>query len=123
MTTAEPRSLREGPILVGITVFLLLVTAVYWFISYDDTGTVMLTLAAATAGIMAVYVLRGGRHHAGGAGDGPYLPHASVWPFAVGAGSVVVANGLALGLWALVPGGVVLAAGILGYARESRLRR
>lgn len=128
MSRSEPRALREQPILAGITAFLAVVTAVYWFTSYDDTGTVMLALSAATAGILAGYTIVAGRRAArargpAGEADGMYLPHASVWPLAVGAGSVVVANGLALGLWALVPGGVILAAGLLGYARQSRHRR
>lgn len=52
----------------------------------------------------------------------PYLPHASIWPFAMGVGAFVVANGPALGLWALLPGAVLLGAAVLGFCRQSRYR-
>ena len=124
MSSREPRGLREVPILTGIAAFLAGITAVYWFASYDDTGTVMLGLSAVTAGIMAGYTRWAGRRPAGpGDGEEVYLPHTSVWPLAVGSGAIVVANGLALGLWAVVLGGVILGGGVLGFARESRQRR
>ena len=54
--------------------------------------------------------------------SGRYLPHASVWPFAIGLGAVLLANGLALGLWAVVPGLLVLLGAIGGFVRQSRRR-
>ncbi|HEV8115865.1 MAG TPA: hypothetical protein VGP53_06480, partial [Acidimicrobiales bacterium] len=52
----------------------------------------------------------------------PYLPHASAWPFLVGVAALVTLNGLALGLWALVPGVIGLTGALIGYAGQSRRR-
>src|SRR5690606_41683332 len=58
----------------------------------------------------------------GEAEDGHYLPHASVWPFAIGVGAATLANGLVLGLWVIVPGAVLLVVGIAGFVRQTRHR-
>ena len=50
------------------------------------------------------------------------LPHASVWPFAIGLGAATLANGLVLGLWVIVPGVVLMALGIGGFVRQTRRR-
>lgn len=56
------------------------------------------------------------------AAEEQYLPHSSVWPFLVGVAGFLVANGLLLGTWFLVPGVMVMVAGLVGFARQS-LRR
>lgn len=122
----------EARIFVVVGAIILAATVVYWFWSYEDAGSTMLLLAATMAlGIGAYLYLQARRYPdpdepstPGAASDisGMYLPHASVWPFAVGVGSVVVANGLALGRWALVPGVVVLLAALGGFVRQSRRR-
>lgn len=131
MTTA-------GKLLLGMAAFLLVASAGYWFLSYEEAGSVLLLLSSGLVLIAGGYLVvstRGAPKPAsaseaggGGAGHGtegddhPYLPHASVWPLGVGAGSVVLANGLALGLWAVVPGLIIVAGSIVGYARQSRNR-
>ncbi|HVE45441.1 MAG TPA: cytochrome c oxidase subunit 4 [Acidimicrobiales bacterium] len=117
--------------LLAIGAFLVVVTAVYWFFSYEEAGSVLLLLSAGLALIVGGYLWWATRARptatstAQGHGDEEaehYLPHASIWPFGVGAGSVVLANGLALGLWAAVPGSMLLVASVIGYARQSRHR-
>ncbi len=54
--------------------------------------------------------------------DEHYLPHASLWPFGIGVATFLLANGLVLGTWFLVPGGLVLLLALLGFARQSRRR-
>lgn len=99
---------------------------VYWFTSYEDAGTAMLVLAACLALFVGLYLaLTARRATAQGleeADPEPYLPHASAWPFFIGVAALVTANGLALGLWALVPGLIGLAAALVGYAGQSRRR-
>ena len=125
----------EARIFVGIACFLLVVTAVYWLSSSEDAGTTMLVLSAGMALLVGGYLAVQNRKRADpaegdGAGAGnpsaadqePYLPHASVWPFAMGTGLVVMANGLVLGMWALVPGALLAGASLWGYARQSRRR-
>ncbi len=127
----------EARIFMGIAGFLALATVVYWLTSREDAGTTMLLLAAAMAlsvgGYLAVQSRKrtdpaaDGGHDAEGQVEPPadveaYLPHASVWPFAMGMGLVVMANGLALGMWALVPGALLTGSSLYGYARQSRRR-
>ena len=51
-----------------------------------------------------------------------YLPHASVWPFAIGLGVATIANGLVLGIWVVIPGLGILALGIGGWVLQTRRR-
>ena len=127
----------EARIFVGIASFLLAVTAVYWLSSSEDAGTTMLVLSAGMAMLVGGYLAVQSRTRtdpAEGEGAGtadpsrppadqePYLPHASIWPFAMGMGLVVMANGLVLGMWALAPGAMLAGASLWGYARQSRRR-
>jgi Cytochrome c oxidase subunit IV len=51
-----------------------------------------------------------------------YLPHASIWPFAIGLGAAGVGVGMAIGLWVLIPGLGIMALGIGGFVRQTRRR-
>ncbi len=103
-----------------------LMAAVYWFTSYENAGTAMLVLAACLAvsigGYLALTARRSTANATAEAEADPYLPHASAWPFFVGVAALVTANGLAIGLWALVPGLIALAVALTGYATQSRRR-
>jgi hypothetical protein len=122
----------EARIFVAVGAVVLVATIVYWFWSYEDAGSTMLLLASLAALAIGVYLYLQARRYPdpdepatpGATSDisGMYLPHASVWPFAVGLGAVVLANGLALGRWALVPGIVLLLAALGGFVRQSRRR-
>ncbi len=123
-------------IFLGIAGFLVLATVVYSTTASEGVGTTMLLLTAAATLSVGLYFATKSRTNADPAeGDHPdgarpvgpaeeeaYLPHASVWPFAMGMGLVVMANGLALGLWALVPGALLAGTSLFGYARQSRRR-
>ena len=129
-------------IFVFLGVFILALGIIYAATSYEESGTVMLLGAAALGLWIAAYLWlqartgaqveedesgpEPGTVPAGGGGVvehvGLYLPHASVWPFAIGLGAATVANGLVLGLWVIVPGLVVLALGIGGFIRQTRRR-
>jgi hypothetical protein len=113
---------------------------IYWATAYEEAGTVMLIVATVLALWVAVYLwLR--ERHAGDLGDAgtvpgvgvgagaagehgvePYLPHASVWPFAIGLGAAALGVGLVLGLWVIVPGVGVMALGLGGFIRQTRRR-
>ncbi|CAA9278477.1 MAG: hypothetical protein AVDCRST_MAG76-3842 [uncultured Acidimicrobiales bacterium] len=99
---------------------------IYWFTSSEAAGTTMLVLAACLAafigGYLALTARRATAHGAGEAERDPYLPHASGWPFFVGVAALVTFNGLAIGMWALVPGLLALAIALTGYAAQSRRR-
>ena len=125
----------EARIFLGIAAFLTLATVAYGVASSEEAGTTMLFLAGGMAVIVGGYLTVQARSHtdpgdpgrdetggAHGAEPEAYLPHASIWPFGVGMGLVVMANGLALGLWALIPGALLSASSLWGYARQSRRR-
>ena len=99
---------------------------VYFLTTDEGAGVTMLVLAACLAAFIGVYLAltarRATAHRAPEAETDPYLPHASTWPFFVGVAALVMANGLAIGLWALVPGAIGLAVALTGYAVQSRRR-
>ncbi len=120
-----------GRIYLVLGGLVTLIAAIYWFTSYENAGTTMLVLAAGLALFIGVYLALtarrvttdiGGEPGPPGEPAKPYLPHASVWPFLVGVAALVTANGLALGVWALVPGAIALAGALVGYAGQSRRR-
>lgn len=134
-------------VFVFIGAFLGGLGILYWATAYEESGTVMLLLAAALGLWVGAYLWLQQRgpvgpvieaeqaageaiaaEGAGPAGTGApeglahYLPHASAWPFAIGLGAATLANGLVLGLWVIVPGAALLALGIGGFVRQSRRR-
>jgi len=113
-----------GRAYAGLGGLIALMAALYWFTSYESAGTAMLLLAAGLALFIGLYLARTARHATTHAGEetAPYLPHASAWPFFVGVAALVTLNGLALGLWALVPGAIGLTGALIGYAGQSRRR-
>jgi hypothetical protein len=119
---------------LAIGAFVVVAAAVYWFTSYEDAGTAMLLAAGVVGLVLGGYLWATTRRLAApdevrldeqvraAAVDGAYLPHASVWPFALGIGSLFLANGLLLGGWALLPGAIIAVAGLWGCATQSRRR-
>lgn len=120
----------------GVGVFILLIALLYWFVSYEHAGSTLLALAAVLALTTAAYVAwprPGGGGHGGDDGgharepghdphDGVWFPEASIWPFAIGAGMALIANGLLLGRWLVIPAAVFLAWALAGMIRQGRHR-
>ena len=93
-----------GKALLAVTVaFLLWIGAYLWLRSrpIDDDATV-------TAGAED--------------SDAAYLPHESVWPFGIGVGAFMLANGLLIGGWFYLPGLAVTVAALAGFIRQTRHR-
>ncbi len=133
-------------VFLAVGTFVGVVAVIYWFTSYEEAGTALLALAAVLSLWCGVYLwlqqrprpdqaprpAPGGvsseaeaRAEAGGASTGgtaAYLPHASVWPFAIGLGAATVLNGLVLGTWVIVPGAALMALGVGGFVRQTRRR-
>ncbi len=117
----------QARIFTAIGVFVTVVSIVYGFISYEWAGTVMLSLTSGLAFLTGAYLgwrkpSHGTVEDAEHADDEPWFPSASIWPFAVGAGAALVANGLLLGTWLLAPSVVVLAYAVAGFVLQSRRR-
>lgn len=120
----------QARIFTAIGLFATVVSIVYGFISYEWAGTVMLSLTSGLAFLTGAYLgWRKPTHgsvedaeHGEHADDEPWFPATSIWPFAVAAGAALVANGLLLGTWLLLPSVVVLAYAVAGFVLQSRRR-
>jgi len=126
-------------VFLGVGASVLVLGAIYWGTAYEEGGTVMLIVAAVLSLWIAAYLWLRTRGPAAepvevAASRGQptadrqaeeaahYLPHASVWPFAIGLGAATVANGLVLGVWLIVPGAALMVLGIVGFVRQTRRR-
>jgi hypothetical protein len=116
-------------VFVAIAAIVAVMAVIYWLVADEEySGVVLLALTVVLAAWVALYlwlVLRG----EGPAAPEPpaevhehYLPHASVWPFAIALGAATLANGLILGLWVIVPGLALMVLGLGGFVRQTRRR-
>jgi hypothetical protein len=116
-----------------IAVYAFVVAALYWFVSYEPAGTVLLTGFGVATGA-AFLVLNRARHDATSADlgpDGPFgdesgpVPVRSIAPLELAFGLAIAALGLAFGIWFVIAGALPIAAGAadwLGSAgKELRL--
>ena len=121
----------EWRLFAGAAAFYTLTAAGYWFVSYEDAGTTMLAASVPAFAFIGIWLWFQNRHHgprpedrpdaspSDGAGDVGYYPSSSAWPFVLGAGAVIVANGMVFGPPVAALGVLVMVAGIVGYAREA----
>ena len=117
----------EARMYLAIAGFLAVAFAIYLLASYEWAGVVLLLVGAVMGLFMGGYLERQARVRTDpaaieGAAAGEYLPHASIWPFGLGVGALLMANGLALGLWAVLPGAALTAGSVWGFARQSKRR-
>jgi hypothetical protein len=114
-------------IYLGTAVFLLGTAVLYWFLSYEQAGTVMLALGGGLGLIISGWLWFRWRRP-GHDTESPaevaaeWEPHASAWPFWIGLGGATAAAGLAMTPWLLVPGALVLMVGLVGWIGQSRRR-
>ena len=121
----------EWRLFAGAAGFFTATALGYWFITYEDAGTTMLAASVPAFAFVAAWLWfqsrgKGPRPEDDGqakpsdaAGDVGYFPSSSAWPFVLAAGAVVVANGLVFGPPIAVVGALLMAAGVVGYAREA----
>lgn len=110
---------------VGAFLFALSIGYGLW--TGEAAGGVMLALAGGLATLTAAYLGWPRKGHAVpapqvGADETPWFPAASIWPFAVAGAAFLVANGILLGLWLLLPAAVVMFFAIAGFVVQSRRR-
>jgi hypothetical protein len=121
----------EAWIFAICTVFFLLVTPAYWFISYDPTGTSALTMTFLLTLLVTFYLGfhaskmeprpedRQDAEIADGAGELGFFPPHSWWPLWCGAALAVCVFGTAMAAWwLLVIGGGLLAVAVCGWVYE-----
>ena len=120
----------EGLLFAFLAAFLGTITAVYWLLSRDPTGTTALGLSAGLAFIVGYYLLftarrmdarpedRDDAEIAEGAGEvGFFSPH-SWWPILLAGAFSIVGMGLIFGRFMLIMGVMAIAVAIVGFTFE-----
>jgi hypothetical protein len=116
---------------VGLSVFYVLMTVVYWYVGGEAVGITGMLLAACLAGMVGFYVWftqkRIGKlmpsdnltaEISDGAGElGFYSPH-SWWPLPVALAAVAMGMGVIIGWWLTVIAVTALFFGIIGWVTE-----
>ena len=118
-------------IFLALATFFVVLAVIYWFVSdYEWAGSALLLLsgglAVITGGFLTLVDRRGGLREELDVADyddpALFLPHASLRPFWIGTGCVLLASGLALGIWLMLPGAILVAIGAIGMIEEGRRR-
>jgi hypothetical protein len=122
----------ESRFLLGAGAFAVVVGVVYWFISYEDAGFVLLTLMGFASALIGGYLLYKA-HAQRRPEDDPDADHArvageevgrfssqSIWPLVMGLGSVLALQGFIYGAWLVGFGLVLVVWATIGFMLESR---
>ena len=139
---AEPGELTETPrkrfaaevlIYAALGLFLVSGGVIYGVWSGEEAGTVLLVLTGVFAGIVAGYLglqdrlerrtARAGAVESAPVEEEQFLPHASIWPFEMGAGMAMALSGVVLGWAIFVPGVILVVHALIGWMAQSRERR
>lgn len=132
--------IEERRFFLRTALFATAVAIVYWFLSYEAAGSVMLLAIGLTAGFLMLVM----RHHTGEARRGPLgvlhdaatfenpdegaagplaiqegpLPAMSLPPLIVATGAGAITGGMVFGAWLWLPGAVVVALGAWRWLTE-----
>ncbi len=120
----------EGWLFLGCGIFFIGADVVYWYTSYDPTGTTALALAVGLAILAGFYVLFTGRRLPPRPEDNPegeiiegtgevgfFSPH-SWWPLFLGMAAAVTALGFAIGWWLFLIGMLLVVFTAIGFVFE-----
>jgi len=122
----------EALTFLGTGLFAAFIGLIYWFTSHEPSGTTLLGLSLGLGGLPGIVFLRWSRRMAPrpedrpdalveeGAGTVGSFPESSIWPFVIAAGAALTGVGLVFGLWAALPGLILLTIAFVGGALESR---
>jgi len=111
-------------------IFLVVVSAAYWLLSEDPTGTTCIALSGALAFIVGYYLLftarrmearpedRADAEISEGSGEmGFFSPH-SYWPIYLAAAFTLTTLGIAFGLWLFIIGFAFVMVSSMGFLFE-----
>jgi hypothetical protein len=124
----------ERRLFTGAAIGQAAVGGLYWFVSAEHAGTVMLVYSGVAFLLVAGYLLAVGNRTGSrpsdrtdadpgdDTGDAQYYPSSSVWPFVAAGGAVVLGLGLVFGAGVGGLGVLLLVAGIAGYAAEANAK-
>lgn len=125
----------EGLVFLGTAAFVSVLTAIYWFTSYEEAGSTMLLLTVGLGLMPGLWLLWWSRRMAprpedlpdadisDGAGAVGAFPGPTAWPVTLAFGAVLAANGIAFGIWPAVPGFVLIVLAACGAIMSGRPRR
>ena len=120
----------EGWLFIGAGIFIGGADIVYWYTSYDPTGTTALALSVGLCLLAGFYVMFTGRRLplrpednteaevSDGTGEiGFFSPH-SWWPLFLGMSAATAALGLAIGWWLFLIGMLATVFATVGFVFE-----
>ena len=122
----------QGLVLVGTAVFMAVIAAIYWFTSYEPTGSILLAVTIGLGVIPGAFLLRASRRSGDlpedrddadpddAAGDIGWFAASSVWPVVLAGGAAMFGIGLVFGVWAGIPGALLIVSAFVGGTLESR---
>ncbi len=120
----------EGYLFGFIALFLVPVTAVYWVLSDDPTGTACLAFSIGLAFMVGYYLLFTARRMEArpedrpdaeiseGSGEVGFFPPHSWWPIAMAGAFTVTCLGLIIGPFLVLIGGLFLVICVMGFLFE-----
>ena len=122
----------ESRFLLGAGAFAVLVAVVYWFLSYEDAGFVLLALMGFASALIGGYLLYRAHSHRRPEDD-PDADYAdtageevgrfssgSIWPLVMGLGTALAVQGFIYGAWLVGFGLVLFVWATVGLMLESR---
>lgn len=117
--------------------FTIVLASVYWFVSYEETGTILLAGIVVGASVFVTMIaLRVGASRPGGRGlktllgfgetgsevplglDEDLFPTSSAWPLAASIAAMLIGVGLIYGAWLWIPGAAIALATTWGWLAE-----
>ena len=122
----------EAFISLSIGAFAAFIGMVYWLATYEPAGTTMLAASVGIGLIPGVFLFRASRRMAPrpedrdnpgideGVGIVGSFPGSSIWPFVLAGGATLAGIGLVFGLWAVLPGILLITVAAIGASLESR---
>ncbi len=116
----------------GSAMFFAVVAGVYWFLSDEQAGSLLLAFLAAASALLGWYLGRRGVAAAGGFGDredaGPddaagedlgVFDSASIWPVVLAVGAMLLGTGAIFGSGVLLVGAIVTVLAVVGLVAQT----
>jgi len=123
----------EWKVTGGAAAFLAATGLLYWFTSYENSGTVMLGFSFAAYGMLGGFLLlcwfrrkriprpedNPDATQEDGAGEVAFFPAASIWPAGIGLGAIFCAVALIYGNWYWIIGLPLIIGAVIGFTVEA----
>jgi ABC-type antimicrobial peptide transport system permease subunit len=107
-------------ICMGLAVFLLVAGAVYGVTSHEPAGTTLLLVASATFWFLTFVTRHAAKQEEDHASGDEVEIHIgpTIWPFGFAIAALIVALGLIVSSWILIPGAVFVVVCAAGWFRD-----